>query len=155
MGLVAWSFLAMMQGRKARIGREFLDLFSRRVWQTAIFQSMNKPRSAPFVDMACGWDSRPGRTFLKSIGQVSSAICASGKSRPAFVRILLRRSLPLLVPVLTTPCNSGRGFDVLHQKEKALGERGVNIHRAFQKRVWLICQHQRSENLHQLASFGG
>src|SRR6267378_8366872 len=46
-------------------------------------------------------------------------------------------------------------LDVFHEREKAFGERGVNVDGALQKRVGLFREHESAEDLHEFATLGG
>src|SRR5712664_2167404 len=46
-------------------------------------------------------------------------------------------------------------LDVFHEGEETLGESGVNIDGALQKRVRLIREHESAEDLHEFATLGG
>src|SRR6266478_7116309 len=46
-------------------------------------------------------------------------------------------------------------LDVFHEGEETFGESWVNVDGALQKRVRLIRQHERAEDLHEFAAFRG
>src|SRR6266478_8514196 len=55
----------------------------------------------------------------------------------------------------TQSTDSVHRLDVFHEGEETLGESGVNVDGAFQKRIGLLRENESAEDLHEFATLGG